>query len=88
MSERLIVEQRWLCNECRAICGDGEYLKAKNPFNKHEDITGCPECFAVDTLVGVCDAPTCKAEATCGWSDKAGTYRRTCGQHMKYESDV
>lgn len=86
MSDKTI--DRWLCNECGRICSDGEYLKAKNPFNKQDDIIGCPHCFAVDTLVGCCDEPTCKSESTCGWPDHNGKYRRTCGQHMRYESDI
>jgi len=56
------------------------FLKAKNPFDKTEEIWGCPKCFSINTLVRVCDEPNCKEVVTCGWRSDKG-YRQTCGKH-------
>ena len=35
------------CLECGLITQT--FLKDKNPFNKEEEIYGCPNCFSVNT---------------------------------------
>ena len=32
-----------------------------------------------------CDERGCRKQATCGWPTNGG-YRRTCGDHMRYET--
>ncbi|HON48067.1 MAG TPA: hypothetical protein PLZ60_09990 [Kiritimatiellia bacterium] len=55
-------------NEWKARCeyrncdwrGDsGDMLRAKNPFDESEEITGCPKCKQIECLMGVCDEPGC-----------------------------
>lgn len=33
-----------------------------------------------------CDEPGCHQQATCGWPDSAGGYRRTCGEHYRRDN--
>ena len=71
------------CGERR--CGwrgtEDKVLVAKNPFYPGEEIWGCPDCGAINTMLGVCDEPGCWEETSCGTKTPEG-YRRTCGKHM------
>jgi hypothetical protein len=71
-----------MCGErrCEWRGDESAVLKAPNPFLPEEEIWGCPECKAVNTIVAVCDEPGCWAETSCGTPTPSG-YRRTCGKH-------
>ena len=71
----------WRCEECREVMDENDFLKAKNPFDKTEEIYGCPNCKTIDSFVQICDVEGCNIEATCGTPTKDG-YRRTCGFHQ------
>jgi len=73
-------ELHFKCKECGKITKT--YLKAKNPFNKTDDIFGCPNCKGINTLYRICDEPNCKEIAICGFPTDKG-YRNTCGKHYK-----
>ena len=57
-----------------------DVLSAPNPFDPEDDLTGCPECKGVNTIVPACDEPGCWEEVTCGAPTPSG-YRQTCGKH-------
>lgn len=78
---------RWLCAECRDIVSTGEILHAASPFDKDDELDGCPHCGATNSLNLLCDEPGCRALVMTGWPSPQG-YRSTCGQHFKYESDI
>ena len=71
------------CQECAYICNTSDILRAPNPFDKDDNVSGCPECKSVDSFVRVCDEPGCNREVACGTPTPAG-YRQTCGRH-RYE---
>lgn len=73
-----------VCKECGHHCKWGELLRAPNPFDPEESVTGCPNCFAVDASITVCDVEGCFEVASCGWPSKSG-YRHTCGKHLRNE---
>ena len=52
-----------------------------NPFDKTEEITGCPECHGINTCEQVCDVDECQEFASCGWISPEG-YQHTCRPHM------
>lgn len=75
---------KWVCEACRRISLDGEYLTAPNPFDPTDTLTGCPSCKAVNSLVGACDEPGCEKESSMGTPTTEG-YRRTCYDHRPKE---
>lgn len=72
--------QKWLCTECGWVGYDEELLRAANPFDKDEEIAGCPRCKAIGAIGSCCDEPNCSRPSTCGTPTKDG-YRHTCGKH-------
>lgn len=72
----------WRCGNCDLIYSENELLKAPNPFDKSECLTGCPDCNFVNDFSQICDAPNCKEDSTCGIPTKA-EYRRVCGKHYR-----
>jgi hypothetical protein len=75
---------RWMCQSCDWIGGGAELLRAPNPFDPEENISGCPKCKAVEDIVSACDEPGCRREGSSGWPDGDGGYRRTCYEHSKW----
>jgi len=73
-------ESRWYCEECREVSSDSEILKKKSPFNPDEEITGCPNCLCVNTLVGACDFTGCGLPSSAG-AVFDNEYRRLCSHH-------
>jgi len=70
-----------LCKECDWHGLETEMLRAPNPFDAEEILTGCPKCKSVGSLVLACDEPECWQESSCGTPTPSG-YRRTCGKHI------
>lgn len=68
-------------NHCNWIGREVELLKAPNPFDPEETLTGCPLCRGVNTMLDCCDEPECFEYASCGTPTPTG-YRRTCHKHM------
>ena len=68
--------KRWICEECDEVFNDAELLRATNPFNPIHEVTGCPNCTAVESMVGACDIPECVKAATFLFRDRA-----TCDEH-------
>lgn len=69
------------CDECNWHGYSNELLEAKNPFDKDEVITACPECRSLDDSVyAACDEPGCFGHVTCGTPTDKG-YRQTCSKH-------
>ena len=58
-------------------------LIASNPFNKNEEIYGCPKCQSINSLALACDEPGCWQSVTCGTPTEDG-YRNTCGKHAPH----
>lgn len=68
------------CNECAWSGPESEILRAPNPFQPEDSISGCPKCGCVGDFTNLCDEPGCTDEAGCGFPTESG-YRRTCGKH-------
>jgi hypothetical protein len=76
--------KRWKCDFCGEISLETDLLIATNPFDKDDDIIGCPHCKQVSGFDEMCDEPGCQETAGCGFpvDDPAfGGYRRTCHKH-------
>jgi hypothetical protein len=71
----------WCCRQCGVSTKTDQLLKAKNPFNIEDEIVGCPSCKTIDDFYEVCDEQFCTSEASCGFPDEFGVYRRTCFKH-------
>ena len=72
--------EKWLCEECRGVCGAG--LTAANPFDPTDVVVGCPTCKAVNTLVGACQFDGCAEPASGGHPGGYGyRYIWTCYKH-------
>ena len=72
------------CNECNEISLEADLLVAQSPFDKNDDIVGCPLCLSAEGFEEICDEPCCEARASCGYPTKDGGYggyRRTCHRH-------
>lgn len=70
---------RWKCKECDWIGYD--YLIAPNPFDSEYNVTGCPNCKEVNSLVGACHDVNCNREGTCGNNTPDG-YVWSCYDHQ------
>lgn len=75
---------RWLCQSCDWIGDDAELLRAPSPFDATDTICACPKCYAVEDVTNACDEPGCTREASCGWPEEGGGYRRTCHEHSMW----
>lgn len=74
------------CNECQWFGHRLDMLKAPSPFEQGVEVTGCPSCKAVSSMVQVCYVDGCWDLATCGFplDVEAGIkYVRTCGEHYR-----
>lgn len=72
------------CTECNWRDTDDKLLVADNPFDPSkwsDSITGCPQCYSINSWEDCCDEPECWAQATCGNPCDTG-YRRTCYKHQ------
>ena len=85
--------KKWRCGNCSNVSLEPQLLRAPNPFDDSDNLTGCPNCMAAfgEDLHELCDEPQCLAEAGCGWptgdrNDAYGGYRRTCGRHSDWAS--
>ena len=58
-----------------------DVLKAKNPFCHGEEISGCPYCKCVNTVIRACERDGCWKEGSCGNPEPAG-YTWTCFEHQ------
>ena len=70
----------WICSACETLCPQDEILYAYNPFNPHEDCSGCPHCYSINSFVEVCKFGDCKKIADCGTPTPDG-YLCLCGEH-------
>lgn len=68
------------CTECDFQGTDEMLLVASNPFDKDQEISGCPKCKSIETILVACDEPGCWKVASCGTPTEDG-YRTTCGKH-------
>jgi hypothetical protein len=70
-----------ICAECNSITSESAVLRAENPFNPEDELTGCPTCKAVDQFLMACDAVGCKSGVSMGMRHEDGVYRATCSKH-------
>lgn len=75
---------RWKCEECDHICTTAERLTAPNPFADTDEISGCPNCKAVQSLEVACATVGCTRLGTCGGKGADGVYRFTCYEHADW----
>jgi hypothetical protein len=72
--------ERWYCSECGKV--SEHYLTGLHPFLEGQDISGCPNCRNVETLVVACYHPGCPNKATGGYPRGHGfRYVWTCFEH-------
>ncbi len=76
---------KWTCDECRERLYSHQLLRAKNPFNPDEDISGCPECKSIDRFTNACEEMDCWRDATCGTPFGKSGYKRHCHEHPPTE---
>ena len=76
---------RWQCQECMEITHEDNFLKAPNPFDPADTLSGCPACKAIDQWRDVCDEAGCNELASCGFPDDVVRYRRTCYEHSAFK---
>ena len=73
--------KRWRCGECSEITANEALLRAANPFDPDDEISGCPECKSVSNFSLVCDFPGCNSDAGSGEPTPEGGYIHRCFQH-------
>lgn len=84
MKKIRIIKDRFKCQECGKIYFSGEFLRAKNPFDDSDEISGCPNCKSINCFYGVCDFELCKRDSTCGTpTNSEFGYIRHCGGHRE-----
>jgi hypothetical protein len=75
---------RWKCAECDSICTGAEMLTAPNPFADTDEVRGCPNCKAAESLSAACAVDGCTRDGTCGGPGADGVYRFTCYEHADW----
>lgn len=75
------------CNNypCEWRGEDSEALTAPHPFRPGEEVTGCPVCRSLETLVVACGKPDCWEAATGSYSGN-GPNSWVCGAHRPQSS--
>jgi hypothetical protein len=75
------MKRKVFCKECDWR-GDlyQDALCEANPFDRSENIYGCPKCKSVEQFAMACDYNGCWKEVTGGFSTPDG-YRNTCYMH-------
>lgn len=74
------MKEKVICEEC-GWQGEGkDVLRAPNPFDPEEQMSGCPYCHSVESLVRACDGPGCWEPAAYA-TPVANDYRYTCFRH-------
>ncbi len=76
----ILINEKIKCGECGFRGLESKLLRARNPFDKDEEIFGCPECYGIGSIIPVCDELECWSDVSCGTPTPNG-YRRTCGEH-------
>jgi hypothetical protein len=77
------LKHKWHCQECGHTCVEGEPLRAFNPFDDDHYISGCPTCFAVESLVGACQHEDCSRPSSSGTPNVDGyRYVSACTDHL------
>ena len=72
--------KRYKCGECDHVCG--EPLIAPNPFDPTWNISGCPSCKSVETMLYACQVEGCDEHSTSGVPGAYGyRYAWLCGDH-------
>lgn len=76
------MKQKFRCKNYRCDWKgyEEDILVGISPFDG-EEITGCPKCKDINTIVSVCDEKGCWDFVSCGMSTKTG-YRSTCHKHV------
>jgi hypothetical protein len=77
-------EEKLRCRKCQSITY--QYLRAANPFDNSQEVIGCPQCYAVDSMVWACFEDGCKREVCLCIKTKNG-YRMACVEHLPLEID-
>lgn len=83
--------QRWLCEECGAVCGEN-ILTAKSPFDENDTLSGCPTCLAAESLIAACWK--CDRPSSIGTPlNQQYRYVNACHEHrppefMRYKSSI
>lgn len=75
---------RLRCDLCESIVDSTSLLRAPNPFDSTDTISGCPKCLGVSGWDEICDEPGCVAVTSCGFPTPQG-YRRTCFKHSDFK---
>lgn len=71
---------KWVCEECRTVTATP--LSAPHPFIVGDEVFGCPQCLAAETLIRACQFPGCANPATAGYPSAYGfRYVWTCWEH-------
>lgn len=73
---------KWRCDECGWEGKSDDLLRATNPFDVGDTITGCQKCKTIGAFTEMCDENGCSKPAGCGWPSSEG-YRRTCFEHWR-----
>jgi hypothetical protein len=73
-----------ICEECGWHGTMATRLTAVNPFCAEDEVSGCPNCFAVSQLVYACEHEDCWREVGCGTPTPNG-YAQTCLEHRPVE---
>ena len=70
-----------ICKDCGSIISESGVLRAVNPFNPEDELTGCPTCKAADQFRLACAAVGCCSVVSMGMPHEDGVYRATCSNH-------
>ena len=75
-----------VCLDCSWHGTEPELLRAANPFDTRETITGCPDCKCIESTYLACEEFGCWAQVSSGTPTPTG-YRQTCHKHSPKRLD-
>lgn len=76
----MLEKNKCKCKECNWKGFYEDVLKAPSPFDKNDEIYGCPICKVVNEIEPICEHPSCWRTATNG-GPVDGEYKSACFEH-------
>jgi hypothetical protein len=74
------------CDVCDEDVKQKDILRAPNPFDADDIVSGCPHCKSVygeGSFTEICEVEGCGKPATCGKPLRNGGYLRGCFKHYE-----
>lgn len=78
--------EKYICRNCGEKIYEHQLLIGMHPFDKEEEVYGCPACKDINNVLTMCEYADCWSEATRGLFTPPD-YQKLCGEHYLKETN-